>query len=192
MGVAEEQADLVQRARAGDREARGALYDLLARDVQRCVCALNRRLPHSEVEDAVQETFLRLFAALERYEGDRPLRPFALGIARRVTLELGRRGRRSAGEPEELAQAPSSDTPAPERAQRAEERRGVQAALESLDDELRAALSLRHTQRLTMRELATSLECSVPTARQRLRKAARLFAGELRRRGVIAIDEEVS
>ena len=86
----------------------------------------------------------------------------------------------------------SSDTPAPERAQRAEERRGVQAALESLDDELRAALSLRHTQRLTMQELATSLDCSVPTARQRLRKAARLFAGELRRRGVIAIDEEVS
>jgi len=38
---------------------------------------------------------------------------------------------------------------------------------------------------LTMEELAGSLGCSVPTARSRLRQAARLLATELRRRGVV-------
>ena len=42
--------------------------------------------------------------------------------------------------------------------------------------EQREALALRHANRVTMQELADCLSCSVPTARSRLRAAARSFA----------------
>ena len=72
-----------------------------------------------------------------------------------------------------------------DRLERAEADGLVQDALAALKPEQRSALALRHTSRLTMRELADALSCSVPTARSRLREAARLFAAELRTRGLV-------
>ncbi len=177
-------ASLVAGVIAGDGEARGALYDRLAPAVQRVVVALGLR--GAEVEDALQETFLRLFRDLGRFDPERPLRPYVLGIARRVALEAARQRRPGEPAPDDL---PSRDTPAPERAERAERRALVRDALAALGDEHRAALALRHAQRLTMQELADSLSCSVPTARSRLREAARRFAAELRQRGVLQHEE---
>ena len=57
--------------------------------------------------------------------------------------------------------------------------------LSALEPELRTAIVLRHVNGLTMQELATALDCSVPTARNRLRRAAHLLARELRLRGVV-------
>ncbi len=187
--MSDSEAALVAEARAGDEQARGALYDRLAPAVHRAVCALAPGLRGAEVEDAVQETFLRLFRDLGRFDPDRPLRPYALGIARRVVLELGR------ARPQDdaaLAGALSTDTPAPDRVERQERRALVQGALAALEPEQREALALRHATCLTMQELAESLACSVPTARARLRAAAHRFAVELRRRGVLEAEGATS
>jgi RNA polymerase sigma-70 factor (ECF subfamily) len=176
--------DLVTRALAGDDQARDAIYRRHADDVQRVIVSLRLRLRREEVEDAVQDTFLRLFRDLPRVDPDRSLRGYVLGIARNVALDRCRRARLRAVEP--LADtAPDAKGARPEHpAERAEETELVARGLEALDPERRALLGLRHVQGLTMDELALALDCSVPTARARLRDAAALLGRELRRLGL--------
>ncbi|MCA8925633.1 MAG: sigma-70 family RNA polymerase sigma factor [Planctomycetes bacterium] len=180
MSAAEETRDLILAARRGDLAACGALYDRLAPAAQRFVCALGLNLAPGEVEDVLQETFLRLLGTLEAFDLERPLIAWTLGIARRVALEQARKRKPSAQLPEVAADARSAS----ERLSRQETDHLVRDALEALTPDDRAALALRHTSRLSMRELAESLACSIPTARARLRAAAHRFAIELRARGV--------
>jgi RNA polymerase sigma-70 factor (ECF subfamily) len=118
---------------------------------------------------------------LKRYDPKRPLRPYVLGVARRVGIELCRK-RRAAGDAAEVAD-PSAG--AAEQVERAERSALVGAALAALPDEQRTLLALRHVSELSMQELADGLECSLPTARARLREAKVGFARQLRARGVV-------
>ncbi len=176
-------ADLVQRALAGDGQARDALYRAHVEDVQRLVVSLRLRLQREEVEDAVQDAFLRLFRDLPRFDPGRSLRGYVLGIARNVAIDRCRRARVRRTEPLTDTTPDGGARPA-EALVQAEETDLVARALEALDPERRAALALRHVQGLTMDELAQALECSLPTARARLRDAAALLGGELRRLGL--------
>jgi len=179
--------ELVRRTIAGDRAAFGSLYDRHAPAVQRFLVAQRLELDHQEVEDAVQETFMRLHGLLPRFEPRRPFEPYLLGIARLVALETERKGR----PPLQLRERPRSEVEAltveAEAARtvlRAEESSLVAQALAAIPAEARAVISLRFVSGLTMKGLADSLSVSVPTARSRLRAAARGFAAELSRLGV--------
>jgi RNA polymerase sigma factor (sigma-70 family) len=176
-GVSQQERN--RRALAGNAEAFGAVYAELAPQVQRFLLGLRLGLGQQSVEDAVQETFLRLLRDRDRVDPTRPLRPFVLGIARNVGLKLC--SRRPLGDSEAH---PEPVVVTPDGAALREEQAIVQEAVSALAPEHRAALSLRHLGELSMRELAQALDCSVPTARARLREAAQLLALELRRRGV--------
>lgn len=63
--------DLIRRAAAGDGAAFGELYDPHAPDVQRVVVGMRLGLGSQEVEDAVQDTFLRALRDLARYDPSR-------------------------------------------------------------------------------------------------------------------------
>lgn len=181
---------LVAKARAGEPSALTALYEHLAPDVWGFLCGLRLDLDRAEQEDALQETFLRVFRALDRYDEARALRPWVLGVAHHVAVDLCRRRTKAARDAgSDLERVAGDGAAAGEVAGRAEERGLVADALDALKAEHRAALALRHLQGLTMPELAEALGCSVPTARVRLRDAARLLAGELRARGVIGEGE---
>jgi RNA polymerase sigma-70 factor (ECF subfamily) len=83
--------DLVLRARAGD----GAAWEDIVRRQLPAVFRLAYLIlgDPDEAEDAAQETFIRAFRALDRFDPVRPLRPWLLRIAR----NLARNQRRSAG-----------------------------------------------------------------------------------------------
>ncbi len=178
--------ELVARTVRGDREAFGLLYDRFAPDVQRFLVGLRLDLDHHRVEDAVQETFLRLHSVLARFEASRPLRPFVLGVARHVALELERRGRPSRVRAEEVEVGHDPD--APGGVIRAERDALVAAALRALEPEDRALVVFRFVNGLGMQEVADALACSVPTARARLRTAAERFQRVLARAGVTPED----
>lgn len=173
----------VARCVAGETEAFGALYDELAPQVRRFLVGLRLPLPLQDREDALQETFLRLFRGLARYDGRRPLVAYALGIARHVALDFCRRIRpeSTGGDPDQQIGAGSTS----DRVRKAERDRLIDLAMTTLDPELRSVLTLRHINGLRMQDLADCLSCSLPTARARLREASHRFAIELRRLGVV-------
>ncbi|MGE0709825.1 MAG: RNA polymerase sigma factor [Planctomycetota bacterium] len=139
-------------------------------------------------EDALQETFLRLHGALERLEPGRPARPYLLRVARNVGIAALRRHRKLLALEDAAPAASAGPGPAHEVA--ASEARGlVREALAALPPEPRAALVLRHHHGLRVRELAEVLGASERTARSRLRDAAALLEGELRRRGLFDTEE---
>lgn len=174
----------MERCREGDAEALGDLYDRHAREVQRLLLALRVGLDRASLDDALQETFLRLLADAKRgrYDSSRPLRPYLLGMARNVAVTFARR-RREAPMANESERGDGRAEP-PELAIGRETSSRVAAALVALDPEMRSLLVLKHEHGLTMIELAAALRCSVPTARARLGEAAVRFARELRRCGL--------
>jgi len=76
---------LVQRTAQGDHEA----FEMLVRRHQQSVANLAYRFlaDASEAEDIAQETFIRFYLAIARYQPDRPLRPYLLKIARNLCLD---------------------------------------------------------------------------------------------------------
>ena len=83
--------DLIVRARRGDEAAWEALVNAYQQPIYRLAYLLLGEA--SEAEDVAQETFIRAFRALDRFDETRPLRPWLLQIA----ANLARNRRRSAG-----------------------------------------------------------------------------------------------
>lgn len=179
-------AECVARCQRGDGDAFGLLYDRLAPDVARFLRGVSRRLRGARLDDAVQETFVRLLSRLPKLQQTAQLRAYTLGVARHVALDALRRAETRGRRELEVGarRLREAAEPADARLERAELAALGRELLDDLDPELRLVISLRHVSQLTMPELAIALGCSVPTARSRLRMAVRRLAAALRERGV--------
>ena len=167
--------EFLEAFKLGSKEAMRALYDEHSRPLQRFLWGLPFGLSHQDVEDCIHDVFLRFFHKIREgaYDSDKgSVRAYLLGIARFVALDLCRRPKHLSLENVET-QAQNSHKPRPE----------IQIALASLDLEQQTIITLRHINKLKMQELANCLDCSIPTARQKLKKAAHAFALALRNCG---------
>jgi RNA polymerase sigma-70 factor (ECF subfamily) len=81
----------VRSAIAGDRQALAMIVNDTQQHVWRYCAYLGRR---DEVDDLVQETYLRALRSLPGYEGRSGLRTWMLSIARRVCADAVRSARR--------------------------------------------------------------------------------------------------
>lgn len=86
-------AALVRQARSGDSDAFGALYQTHRAAV--FATCLNRLRDRHLAEDAVQDTFLRAYASLSRFDERRPLAPWLNAIAVRRCIDTRRRSSRT-------------------------------------------------------------------------------------------------
>ena len=88
-----EEAGLVSRCLHGDAEAIRSLVDRFHAEVfGLCVRLLNHR---HDAEDVTQEVFLRIFRSLRRWDPERPLRPWIMGITvNRCRTWMAQRARR--------------------------------------------------------------------------------------------------
>ena len=93
----DEDAALVVRARAGDREAFGVLVTRHQRAALRTAFAIGGS--ESEAEDVTQEAFVKAFRSLRRFQDGRPLRPWLM----QIVANEARNRRRSRGRRERLA-----------------------------------------------------------------------------------------
>jgi RNA polymerase sigma-70 factor, ECF subfamily len=82
---------LIERWRGGDERAATLLVERHAPAVARYVASLAER---DDVEEVVQDTFVRAFASLEGFRGESSLRTWLFTIARRLVLDRRRAGRR--------------------------------------------------------------------------------------------------
>ena len=163
VAVAEE-ADLLERARAGDEHA----IDLLVRRHLGDVYAVTFRILGDAqlAEDASQEALLNALRGLGRFRGEARFRTWLLRIAVNAARSLGRRQSRrrevTLDDAQELVteQASASDVVAIQ-----DEAQRINEVLARLPEKQRMAVTLRVHQGLSYQEIGALLDCSEGAAR---------------------------
>ena len=177
----------VLAARRGDRSA----FETLVRSVQRPVYGLCLRLLRvdAEASEVAQETFLRAYQNLHRYDDGKPFDLWVMAIARNLCLDLlRRRSRMLTDNVDEMHEVLPSGAPSQEDGVIAsEERRSLESALSTLSVDDREVLSLYYVQKRTTKEIAVVMGVAPGTI------MARLFrAREKLRKRMTAHTEEVA
>lgn len=182
-------SDWRERALAGDAEAVGRLADELLRPLHDfCLHRLggDRHL----TEEVVQETLLRAYRDLERYEperaGDRIFR-WVTGLARNEIRRVLRREQRSASLEAAWAEVDREIAAVLGRIEReefgadllvrAETRELVNTTMSQLPPRYRTALEARYVEGLSVRALAERVRCTEKAAESLLGRARKAFRG---------------
>ncbi len=171
-------AQLVERVQRGDRRA----FDLLTLKYQHKIASLVSRYVREpdEVQDVVQEAFVKAYRALPRFRGESEFYTWLYRIAINTAKNhLVARSRRPPDTDVELDDAEfheggaalkEIDTPESHLAQD-ELRSVIFDAIEALPEDLRTALTLREFDGLSYEEIANVMECPVGTVRSRIFRA---------------------
>jgi RNA polymerase sigma-70 factor (ECF subfamily) len=176
-----DEAELVRRARAGDRDAFGALVVQHQRTALRTAFAVCGT--ESEAEDVTQEAFVKAFRALPRFREGEPLRPWLM----RIVANEAKNRRRSRGRRERLAvraaaMVPGAPGSTEDLALGSIKAAQLRAALARLDERDRAVIALRYFAGLSEAETASALDVPAGTVKSRLSRALdrlRLELGEV-------------
>ena len=134
-------------------------------------------------EDAAQETFLRAFQHLNRYDQKRPFATWLLSIAAHYCIDRLRKRKFSmismdAEEDENSLDLPDADAPNPEaEMMHSEQRERIQGLLKRLDGTDRAAILMRYWNDCSESEIAEALQLTVSAVKSRLHRARRELAG---------------
>ena len=169
----EDEASMIERAVAGDRQASRSLYDTHAPVVYRLAF---RIVGPDFAEECTQDTFVRAFQRLPMFRGDSSLRTWLHSITVSVGLNLKRRERRRSNHMS-LDVAPDLPTQTPEADPLLHQR--INGAIESLPEELRTVVILHLIQGHTHPEIAEILDIPEGTSKARLSRARARLREEL-------------
>jgi RNA polymerase sigma-70 factor, ECF subfamily len=172
-----EEAVWVEQARAGDRSAFGNLVGAYERPVYN-LCYRMLGNPH-EAEDAAQETFLRAYANLEKYDPAHKFSTWIFTIANNHCIDRLRKRRAVyvSIEDNPVLENLESDQPLPEpSAVRMEQSREVQALIGMLEPDYRTPLVLRYWEDYSYEEIAETMELTVAAVKSRLFRARQQIA----------------
>lgn len=170
--------DLARRARAGSREAFAQLVRRYERPLARFLWVRTAR--QEDAEELVQETFLRAWSQLERYDPTRRFATWLFTVARRLAISRRRRERGGALGEEALAQCASAEPDPEASASREEESLELWSlATRVLRAEERSALWLRYGEDLSTAEIAAVLGRRQVSVRVLLFRAREKLAGHL-------------
>ncbi len=180
---------LAQRARDGSREAFEAL--VVAHQSRVYGLALHLLRNPEDAADAVQEAWVRCYAALGRYDPEQSFGAWLYRIVYNHCLDILRRHKRSPivpvgkGEDELSALDTAADPglPIQDLVERAEAARGLREVLNRLSEEHRQVLALRYMLDLSYAEIAHLLGVPDSTVTMRLHHAKRAMRRELQRTG---------
>lgn len=179
-GTTPSDAELVYRARGGDRRAEALLYTRHAATL----LGMAARLLGDEIEarDVVQDTFLIAFRRLDQLHEVAAVRGWLKSIAVSCVHRRFRRRRwvswlgLGSDEVESgLSAMIAADAPAEVRAELV----WVAPRLARMSPEQRLAWSLRHVEGDSLGEIAALMGCSLATAKRRIAAAERALAVEL-------------
>jgi RNA polymerase sigma-70 factor (ECF subfamily) len=131
-----------------------------------------------DAEDAAQETFLRAYKSMRRYDRSRPFSTWLLSIAAHYCIDQIRRRRYPVVSVEELPMPDLPDTePGPELGlSRKEEQLRVRLILDVLDPVDRAAVVMYYWYDFSYEEICQALSLSLSALKSRLHRARRLMA----------------
>lgn len=180
--------ELVLRAQRGDKRAFGLLVDKYQRKLGRLLSRMIR--DQSEIEDVVQESFIKAYRALPNFRGDSAfytwLYRIGINTAKNYLVSVGRRPTVSTDiEIEDAENFGSGDelrtTETPESSMMTKQiAQTVNDTVENLPEELRTAITLREIEGLSYEEIATIMGCPIGTVRSRIFRARETIALKLR------------
>lgn len=170
---------LMRRFQAGDEESFEPIFNRYSEHVLNFAY----RFLHSqaEAEDVTQEIFLRIYRGKDRYEAERPFRPWLFTIASRLLSNRVRDSKRRAQVSLDSTDSeygewslnlPDLSTPQPQEvAAVKEKRRVIQAALDQLPEDQRIAVLLCRFEGLSYEEIAESMNTSISAVKSLLYRA---------------------
>ena len=164
-------AELIARWQAGDERAATALVERHAPALARFVASLGAR---AEVDEVVQDAFVRAFGSLDAFRGESSLRTWLFTIARRLVLDRRRAARRR-GDMVELEEAEiASGYDALDGVVADETVQRLQAALGRLTPTQREVFLLRVNEGLSYKEIAEVAGTTEGAARVHYHNAMRV------------------
>jgi RNA polymerase sigma-70 factor (ECF subfamily) len=180
--------ELVERAQRGDKQAFGMLVDKYQRKLGRLLSRLIR--DQAEIEDVVQESFIKAYRALPNFRGDSAfytwLYRIGINTAKNYLVSMGRRPQISndieiedAENFEDAGELRTMETPETELMTK-QIAQTVNDTVEGLPEELRTAITLREIEGLSYEEIATLMDCPIGTVRSRIFRARETIAQKLR------------
>lgn len=171
--------ELFDAWRAGDR---GAGHELFARHFDAVHKFFANKVDReAEVEEMVQETFLRCVEARDRFQGRSSMRTFLLAVARYVLYESFRgRHRDQALDLETVSLVDMGAGPTTVLVEQSEQRVLLEA-LRRIPLELQVVLELYYWEQMKGGQIADVLGVPEATARSRIRRAKQLLEQALRR-----------
>jgi RNA polymerase sigma-70 factor (ECF subfamily) len=168
-------AAAVARARGGDHDAFRVLVDRHSRSIYRLAYRMTGR--PEDAEDVVQETFVRAYRRLGRFESRSNFATWLYRIGFNCAIDYMRaRPKRESAEPQETLEvlAPSSGGPTMDDLVFAGEiGRRVQAALADLTAQERAAFLLRHYHGCSIEEICQALDLKSNAAKHSIFRAVK-------------------
>lgn len=177
-----DEPEIIRRCRSGDEKAYRELIQRYQRQVYSVALRMLRR--HEDAEDLVQETFVRMFKALDRYDPERPFPAWLFTIASRLCIDHLRRRKvrpisltqHDAEENEEWTLEVEDPGLKPdETAVHHEEEGRTQDLIDSLPEHYRIVVIMRHQQDLSYEEIAEALHLPLGTVKARIHRARALL-----------------
>jgi RNA polymerase sigma-70 factor, ECF subfamily len=178
MSTDPDERQLADRVKKGDIQAFNTLVSLNRRKLYSVIYRMTR--DHYKTDDLIQETFVKLYTSIDKYDDRYPFYPWLYRIAVNLTInsikkESKRKWDSSLEEEREDKNRQHADQYAlfsPEANIARKERDGkILDALQNISPTYRAALILRVFDGLSYKEIADVLECNVGTVMSRLNRA---------------------
>jgi len=185
----EADALLVERVKQGDQRAFALLVAKYERRVQRLLSRLVRDT--AEIEDVTQEAFIKAYRALPQFRGESAFYTWLYRIAINTAKNyLATKSRRPVtvgefqgpddGEFLELCDVVEDNNTPDAVLHSRQVAEVVNAAIEALPEDLKAAITLREIEGLSYEEIAQAMDCPIGTVRSRIFRAREAIAEKLR------------
>lgn len=181
-------AELVARVQRGDKRA----FDLLVLKYQRKIMRLLSRMIRDpgDVEDVAQEAFIKAYRALPQFRGDSAFYTWLYRIAINTARNWQSASARRPSTPnvidvedsETFSQIDNlTDISTPESLAASRQIvETVNAAINTLPEELRTAIVLREIEGMSYEDIAQTMGCPIGTVRSRIFRAREAIATQLR------------
>ena len=162
--------DLIARWKAGEQRAATLLVERHANALSRFVASVGA---NDDVEEVVQDTFVRAFASLDGFRGESSLRTWLFTIARRLVLDRRRAARRRGEHVEVHESDAATEYDSLDGVVADETQVRLRSALEKLSPTQREVFVLRVSEGMSYREIADTVGTTEGAARVHYHNAMR-------------------
>ena len=168
---------LVERWKRGDTAAATAIVSRHSDALARFAVNLGER---NDIEELVQDTFVRAFGSLHSFRGDSALRTWLFTIERRLVLDRRRAARRAPAMVEVQESSAATGFTALDSMVAAETEQQVREAIDRLSPTQREVFTLRVSEGLSYRDIASVVGSTEGAARVHYHNAMRAVKEYLR------------